>query len=50
MNLDPNVLVFVVVVTVCGVRYGLAGKVIALNSDDKEKEVTFEANEVRGIT
>lgn len=28
-------------------RFGLAGKTFALNSDEKEKEVTFEANEVR---
>lgn len=28
-------------------RFGLGGKTIALNSEDKEKEVTFEANEVR---
>lgn len=28
-------------------RFGLAGKTIALNSEEKEKEVTFEANEVR---
>lgn len=27
-------------------RFGIAGKTIALNADDKEKEVTFEANEV----
>lgn len=28
-------------------RYGIAGKTVALCSEDKEKEVTFEANEVR---
>lgn len=27
-------------------RFGLAGKTIALNSEDKEKAVAFEANEV----
>ncbi|CAM9944032.1 unnamed protein product, partial [Ectocarpus fasciculatus] len=30
-------------------RYGIAGKAIALCSEDKEKEVTFEANEVYGV-
>ncbi|CBJ31951.1 conserved unknown protein [Ectocarpus siliculosus] len=30
-------------------RYGIAGKTIALCSEDKEKEVTFEANEVYGV-
>lgn len=27
-------------------RYGIAGKTIALCSEDREKEVAFEANEV----
>lgn len=31
----------------CGFRrFGIAGKTIALCAEDKEKEVTFEANEV----
>ncbi|CAM9244193.1 unnamed protein product [Sphacelaria rigidula] len=30
-------------------RFGLGGKTIALNSEDKEKEVTFEANEVYAV-
>ncbi|CAM9175858.1 unnamed protein product [Pylaiella littoralis] len=30
-------------------RYGIAGKTIALCSEGKEKEVTFEANEVYGV-
>lgn len=29
-------------------RYGIPGKMIALCSEDREKEVKFEANEVRG--
>lgn len=28
-------------------RFGIAGKTIALSTEDKEKEVAFEANEVR---
>ena len=31
------------------VRFGIAGKAVALNSEDREKEVTFEANEVGSV-
>ncbi|CAM9980480.1 unnamed protein product [Ascophyllum nodosum] len=30
-------------------RFGIVGKAVALNSEDREKEVTFEANEVYGV-